>query len=99
MDYRTKIKDVDIPYVSRKEGGRRLASIEDSVDIDKHRGRLITSTRNHTDNQRINRTEITRKQNRKKNNSMDVLSDYQVTYHTSKRGGDSERETLRDPLF
>ena len=46
---------VDRRYVSRKEGGRGLASIEDSVDaliqrlkdnIEKCRGRLITTTRN-----------------------------------------------------
>ena len=47
--------DVDRLYVSRKEGGRGLASIEDSVDtsihqlknyIQKHKGGLITATRN-----------------------------------------------------
>ena len=63
--------DVDRLYVSRKEGGRRLTSIEDSVDASIQRledyiqrcGRkLITATRNNTDNTRNNRTEITRKQ-------------------------------------
>ena len=58
-------------YVPRKEGGRGLASIEDSVDtsiqrledyIKKRWGRLTTATRNNTDNTWINRTEITRKQ-------------------------------------
>ena len=76
--------DVDILYVSRKEGGRGLTSNEDSVDvsiqrlehyIQKRAGELIIATRNNTDNARTNGTEITRKQNRKKNNSMDVLSD------------------------
>ena len=47
--------------VSRKEGGRRIASIEDSVDasikqfddnIEKRRGRLIAATRNNTNNRR-----------------------------------------------
>ena len=47
--------DVDRLYVSRKEGGRGLASIEDPVDtsiqrledyIEKHDGRLITAIRN-----------------------------------------------------
>ena len=62
---------VDRLYVSRKEGGRGLTSNEDSVDvsiqwlddyIQKRRGRLITATRNNTDNMRINRTTINRKQ-------------------------------------
>ena len=62
--------NVDRLYVSRK-GGRGHASIEDSFDasiqrieddIEKRRGRLITATRNNTDNTRISRTEITRKQ-------------------------------------
>ena len=51
--------DVDRLYVSRKEGGRGLASIEDTVDasiqqleddIEKHEGGLITTIRNDTDN-------------------------------------------------
>ena len=57
--------DVDRLYVSRKEEGRGLASIEDSVDttalktamiqrledyIEKHERGLITATRNDTDN-------------------------------------------------
>ena len=49
--------DVDRLYVSRKEGGRELARIEDSVDasiqrpedyIEKHE--LITTIKNDTDN-------------------------------------------------
>ena len=56
--------DVDRLYVSRKEGGRGLASIEDSVDasiqrledyIEKHEGGLITAIRNNTDNTIDNR--------------------------------------------
>ena len=63
--------DVDRLYVSRKEGGRGLASIEDSVDasiqrikncIQKHEGGLITATRNDTENSMNNRMTITRKQ-------------------------------------
>ena len=63
--------DVDRLYVSRKEGGRGLASIEDSVDvsiqrledyIQKHEGGLITATRNYTENTMNNRMTITRKQ-------------------------------------
>ena len=51
--------DIDRLYVSRKEGGRRLASIKDSVyaliqrledNIEKHDGGLITAIRNNTDN-------------------------------------------------
>ena len=66
-------------YVSRKEGGRRLAMIENSVDasinrlkdyIEKHGGGLITAIRNDTDNTIENRMTKTRKQNGKKNSSM-----------------------------
>ena len=54
---------VDRLYVIRKEGGRGIASIEDSVDksiqrlenyIENRRGRLITATRNNSDNMRNN---------------------------------------------
>ena len=63
--------DVDRLGVSRKEGGRGLASIEDSADasiqrledyIGKHEERLITAIRNDTDNTIDDRTTITRKQ-------------------------------------
>ena len=62
---------VDRLYVSRKEGGRGLASIEDGVDVSiqrledytqKHDGGLITTIRNDTDNTMDNRIIITRKQ-------------------------------------
>ena len=62
--------DVDRLYVSRKESGRGLSSIQDSVDasiqqledyIEKRGGRLITVIRNNTDNKTFNRTEITEK--------------------------------------
>ena len=65
--------DVDRLYVSRKEGGRGLTSIEDNVDTSIQRledyigrlitttnhyeGRLITTTRNNTDDTRTNRPE------------------------------------------
>ncbi len=61
--------DIDRLYVSRKERGRELASIEDSVDasmqrledyIQKHDGRLITAIRNDTNNTMDNRMTITR---------------------------------------
>ena len=63
--------DVDRLYVSRKEGGRGLATIKDSVDasiqpledyIQKHEGGLITATRNDSENTMNNRMTITRKQ-------------------------------------
>ena len=63
--------DIGRLYVSRKEKGRGLTSIEDSVDvsiqrledyIEKHEGGLITATRKNTDNTMDNRMTITRKQ-------------------------------------
>ena len=63
--------DVDRLYVSRKEGGRGLTSIEDSVDTSihrlenytqKHEGGLITATRHETENTMNNTMTITRKQ-------------------------------------
>ena len=63
--------DVDRLYVSRKEWGRGLASIEDTVDasiqrlkdyIQKHEGGLVTATRNETENTMNNWMTITRKQ-------------------------------------
>ena len=62
--------DVNRLYVSRKDGGRGLTSIEDSIDAsiqrlndyrEKHEGGLITATRNDTDNTKTNRMTITRK--------------------------------------
>ena len=76
--------DVDRRYVSRKEGGRRLASIEDSVDatiqrlddyIEKHERGLITAIRNDTDHTIDDRMTTSRKQNVRKNNSMAALND------------------------
>ena len=63
--------DVDRHYVSRKEGRRGLASIEDGVDasiqrledyIEKHEGGLITDIRNNSDNTIDNKMTKTRKQ-------------------------------------
>ena len=63
--------DVGRLYVSRKKGRKGLASSEDSVDaslqrledyIEKQGGRLITTTRNNTDDTRISSTTITRNQ-------------------------------------
>ena len=64
-------EDVDRLYVSRKEGRRGLASIEDTVDasiqrfedyIEKHERGLITAIRNDTDNTMDERMTTTRKQ-------------------------------------
>ena len=63
--------DVNRLYVSRKEGGRVLASIEDTVDasiqrledyIEKHERGLITAVRNDSDNTIDDRMTTTRKQ-------------------------------------
>ena len=68
---RPSIPGVDRLYVSRKEGGRGLARIQESDDasmqwlqnyIKKREGRLITAIRNNKDNSSINRTKIMRKQ-------------------------------------
>ena len=70
---------VDRLYVSKKEGGRGLASIEDTVDtsiqrlednIEKHERGLITAIRNNTDNTVDERMTTTRKQKWGENNSM-----------------------------
>ena len=62
---------VDRLYVSRKEGGRGLASIEDSIDAsiqrledykEKHERGLMTAIRNFTDNTIEGRMTTTRKQ-------------------------------------
>ena len=67
--------DIDTLYKPAKEGERGLASIQDCVyaliqqlkdNIKKHGGRLITATRNNTENTCINRTKVTRNQNEKK---------------------------------
>ena len=63
--------DVDRLYVPRKEGGRGISSIEDSVDksiqrledyIEKHERGLITAIRNNTDKTIDNRMTKTKKQ-------------------------------------
>ena len=61
--------DVDRLYVSRKEGGRGITSIEDTIDaliqwledyIEKHEWGLIITTRNDTNNTMDNRMTINR---------------------------------------
>ena len=94
-------------YVSKKEGGRRLASIEDSVDasiqrledyVEKRRGWLFTATWNNTDDTKTNWMEITRKQKWKDNNSVDVLNYYEATSQTRKYGRGYECDILREKL-
>ena len=60
------IEDVHRLYMSRKEGGRGLASYQDSVEaliqrledfIENCGGRLITATRNNTHDMRNSRPE------------------------------------------
>ena len=76
--------EVERQYVSRKEGRRGLASIEDSIDasiqkledyIEKHEEGLITVIRNDTDNTMDNSMTKNREKNGKKNNSMAALND------------------------
>ena len=63
--------DVDRIYVSKKEGGRGLTSIEDSVDssiqrleyyIEKHERGLFTAIRNDTDHTTDDTMTLTTKQ-------------------------------------
>ena len=63
-------KDIDWIYVSRRDGGRGLASIKDSVDlsiqwledyIENCGRRLIAATRNNTNDMRTSGMTITRK--------------------------------------
>ena len=76
--------DVETLYVSRKEGGRGLASIEDTVYasiqrledyIGKLERGLITTIRNDTDNTIDEKVTTTREKNGKENNSMAALND------------------------
>ena len=76
--------DVDRLYVPRKEGGRGLASIEDSLDTsiqrledykEKHERGLITATRNNTDNSIDNRMTKLGNENGKENKSVGILND------------------------
>ena len=86
--------DVDRLYVSRKEGGRRLASIEGSIDVSRQiledyigkaeRG-LITAIRKNIV-KTIDNWMTTTWKNGKENNSMGSLNDLQTTYHKVKPG-------------
>ena len=73
---------VDKLYGSIKEGGKGLASIEDSVDasiqrledyIEKHERGLITAIRNDTDNTIDDRMTTTRKQTLEKKTTLWLL--------------------------
>ena len=71
--------DVDRLYVSRKEGGRGLANIEDSIEDSKTTGTTWRKTdyshQEQTDHTRINRTTITRKQKWEGKKLYDIFSD------------------------
>ena len=99
--------DVERLYVSKKEGGRGLTTIQDSVDtttyqledyIRNRRGRLITGTRNNTDITIINRKKYLENKNGKKNNCIDILSDKQAKSRERKLEHREENETLREKL-
>ena len=68
--------DVDRLYVLRKEGERGLASTEDNVDTSirsiEDNLKLITATRNNTNNTRINRTTKTKKRKWEENNNINA---------------------------
>ena len=94
--------DIDRRYVSRNEGGRGLASVEDSVDTSirrledytkKNKERLITAIRNNTNN--ISTEQQPENKNKKKNNCMDISSDKQAKSHT----GSLEMETSESLLI
>ena len=87
--------DVNRLYVSRKEGGRGLTSIENSVDtsiqrleeyMEKHEGGLITATRNKTDNTMDNRMTINKKQKREERQLYGRFKQLIKTSHTRKPG-------------
>ena len=98
---------VDRVYESRKEGGRGLVSIEDTVDasiqrladyIEKHEQGLITTIRNDTDNTINDRMRKTRKQKWEKKQLYDRFKrlinniSHQKTW-TWLRKGNIKRET------
>ena len=99
--------DVNRLYAPRKERGRGLADIENSVYtsiqrledyIEKHERGLITAIRNNTDNTIDNRMTITRKKNGKENNSTGISKRLINTMSHEKtwtwlRKGNFKRET------
>ena len=98
--------DINRLYISRKEGGRWFASIEDCMDaskwgikdyIKKSKEKWITVASNTIDNIRINRT-IQKLRNRNKKKCMDISSDKLLRLHTRQCKHGYERETLREKL-
>ena len=61
-----------------------IQRLEDNIE--NHGEWLNTATKNKTDDMKIKRTNITRKQKWEEKNFVDVLSDEQATSHTRKRG-------------
>ena len=91
--------DVDRLYVPRKEGGRGFANIEDSVhvsiqrleDYNKKRGRrLITATRNYTDDTKTKITTISRQQKWEEKQLYGrfnwLINDISQNLHVAKKG-------------
>ena len=73
-----KEEEEDLPSNQHK------TSAEDYIN--KRGERLISATRNNTDNTSINKAKITENKNAKKNNSIDISSDQQATTHLRKLG-------------
>ena len=96
--------DVDRLYVSRKEGRRGLASIEDSVDasiqqledyVEKQEQGLIRAIRDDTDNTIDNRMTTTRKQKWEKKQLYGRISHDKTWTWLRKRNFKRETESLR----
>ena len=96
---------MDRLYVPRKEGGRGLASIEDSGDtsiqrledyIEKYEGGLITTIRNNTDNTIDNRMTKTTKQKWEEKQLLGRFKRLINNISHDKTGHDQEKETLRE---
>ena len=86
--------DINRLYESGKEEGRGSASIKNSIDTSirrleyykKKQKRLIEATRNNSNNRRINRITITRKQKCEEKQLLDISSDKQAKSHTRRPG-------------
>ena len=93
--------------MSRKEGGRGLASIADCMDasiggvednIKKSEEGLITESNNNTDKSKTNGTIITKKQQWKENNCLDISNNKPVKSHPKRSGHGYKREILIEKL-
>ena len=91
--------------MSRKEGGRGITIIEDSVDVSIQRlenyierleGGLITTIKNKTDNMMDKRMEINRKQKCEEKELYGRFKRLIKTSHRRKPGRGKEKETLSE---